>query len=168
MTGDARGEVLIGWPLYSAGSAQGSGRVELWAGATATPPFRTPPVLTIESAAPVAGANVGFSVANVGDVDGDGTADFAIGIPGQRTVRVYSGLSTDAFKRILMTIVAPAAPATPEAADPYKGFGRRVVGVGDVNFDGFADIAVSAPEANVDVNGQQRRGALYVYSGGHP
>lgn len=161
MTGDGRGDVLIGWPRYSAGSVQGAGRVELWAGATATPPFRTPPVLTIENSVPVAGANLGMSISNIGDLDGDGTADFAIGIPGQRTVRVYSGLSTDAFKRILMTIVAPEG-------DAYNGFGKTVVGVGDVNNDGFMDVAVSAPDATVEVNGQQRRGAVYIYAGGHP
>jgi hypothetical protein len=51
------------------------------------------------------------------------------------------------------------------ADDPkYRSFGAKVTGVGDVNNDGFADIAVSAPEA--DVNG--KRGAVYIYAGGQP
>ena len=103
---------------------------------------------------------LGFSVARVGDVDGDGVPDFAVAQPGTRSVRIYSGLSTDGFKRLIAHIQAPANDAA------YDGFGERVFGVGDVNADGFADIAIAAPRAAVNAGGRTVRGAVYVYSGG--
>lgn len=160
ISGDGLGDVLIGWPKYNAGTVADVGRFEVWTGRATSPPNGTAPYMSVEGT--VASSYVGMSVASVGDIDGDGVPDFAIGIPGIRTVRVYSGLSTDGFKRILMTITGDPA------SDAYKSFGASVTAVGDVNFDGFADIAVSAPEATVTVDSQTRRGAVYIFAGGHP
>jgi hypothetical protein len=167
MSGDGIGEVLIGWPNFDRDYDAPSpvvdvGRAEIWRGSATTPTVGTAPYLAIEGTA--ANAKLGISVANVGDVDGDGIIDFAIGIEAERKVIVYSGLSTETQKRIIMTIDAP------DGDNAYAGFGRRVVGVGDVNGDGFGDIAVSAPAAEVTPAGASTpvRGAVYVYSGGHP
>ena len=169
LTGDGIGDDLIGWPKYD-NSAQDSGRFEITAGLVGTPGIATVvsqtavPFITLEGT--VANGNLGMAVASVGDVDGDGVPDFAVGSPGTRTVRVYSGTSTDNFKQLLMTITADPTN------DAYKGFGARVAGIGDVNFDGFADIAISAPEATITVGTTEhpdhRRGAVYIYAGGHP
>jgi hypothetical protein len=159
---DGLGEVLIGWPSFDAsgGTPANVGRFELWAGATTKAHDVGSPYFVVDGTEE--SERTGFSVANVGDVDGDGVADFAVGMPGPGTVRVYSGLSTQMFPQILMNISAPSDAAR------TGGFGKRVTGVGDVNFDGFADVGVSAPEEIGMVDGNSVKGAFYIFLGGAP
>jgi hypothetical protein len=84
-----------------------------------------------------AGAGFGTSVADVGDVDADGFGDFAIGAyyigaaaPGR--VVVYSGAT-----------MQPLATLTSGATSP-DSFGYWVCAAGDVDGDGYADLAVSS------------------------
>jgi hypothetical protein len=88
-----------------------------------------------------AGDNFGWSVANVGDVDGDAIDDFAVGAPfsgvngtesGQ--VLVYSGRTT--------TVIHSWA-----GLGPQDYFGYAIAAAGDVDGDGFADVIVGAPES---------------------
>lgn len=153
---DGRPDLLLGWPGFDGADAN-VGRAELWRGSAATPTAGAAPYLVLEGDATAAA--LGFAVTDVGDFDGDGVSDFAVAIPGTRTVHVYSGLSTDGFKRLLASISVPDEPA-------YAGFGEVILGVGDVNGDGFADLAIAAPRASITVGGRPLRGAVYVYSGG--
>jgi FG-GAP repeat len=90
---------------------------------------------------------LGYSVAGVGDVDGDGKDDYLAGSftaptatsPG--VARVYSGMTGFA----LYTLTGGSA-----AGD---SFGQSVAGLGDLNADGRPEIAVGAPLA--DPNGSQ-------------
>jgi len=88
-------------------------------------------------AAPVAGVGFAASVAGVGDVNGDGRGDVAIGAPGSNAgaglVYVVRGGTT-------MTSAIVIAPA--EAGD--ASFGEAVAGTGDVDDDGLADLVASA------------------------
>ena len=89
-----------------------------------------------------AGALYGFSVANIGDIDGDGYDDFAVGAPKQDSngtnsgsVFVYSGASG-----------AQIHKHDGDAAGDQ--FGYAVCGVGDVNNNGYVDYAIGAPFNN--------------------
>ena len=77
------------------------------------------------------------SVASAGDVDGDGTPDFAVGEPGAWAdtgrVRVWSGRTGAAILAV-------------DGMSPGDAFGHRVAGLGDVDGDGFGDVAASAPQ----------------------
>ena len=44
----------------------------------------------------------------------------------------------------------------------YAGFGISVAGLGDVNQDGYADVAVGAPKYSA---GESKEGAVFVYRG---
>ncbi len=101
----------------------------------------------------------GTSVSPIGDADGDGFEDFAVGDPRDPEagatyapggVYVYSG-----FTGALHHHVQISASST-----YFKNFGRSVCGLGDVNGDGRADYAVGANTLGTDF-----RGRVYVKSG---
>ena len=121
---------------------------------------------------------LGGSVAGVGDVNGDGFADFMIGAPGAndsangltaagRAYLVYGGPNLNRQNK-LVDFDNPTANSdlniitfvnnTPNAAT-----GRTVASAGDILPDGLPDIAIGAP--NASINGLPSSGAVYVVSG---
>lgn len=84
---------------------------------------------------------LGSSLAAVGDINGDGIPDFAIGCSrehGRTTGRVQLHSGRDGAH--LLTVRNPARQVNADA------FGAAVVGLGDLNRDGCADFAVGAPD----------------------
>ncbi|BAQ16726.1 FG-GAP-like repeat-containing protein [Methyloceanibacter caenitepidi] len=139
----------------------------------------------------VAGNSTGFSgvqftgegmddqagyVSMAGDVNGDGSADFLIGAPGNdgaaggdsgATYLVFGGQDFASFadaqgEIALGTVGQAGGPLGVKLEGPVAGdrAGATLSGAGDVNGDGFADILVGAP----DTNGTQ--GAAYLLLGG--
>lgn len=90
-------------------------------------------VLSISNPALQAGAGFGESVAGIGDVNGDGVSDLAVGAPGADRAYILSG----ATRALLRTIVDPNGSG--------HRFGFAVANAGDVNGDGVDDLAVGAP-----------------------
>lgn len=92
------------------------------------------------------GSELGTGVEAAGDVNGDGVPDVVAGGPGTDEAFVYSGKDG--------AIVHSLAP-------PGKGgkFGTKAAGVGDVDGDGRADVAIGAPADSAS------KGAVFVYSG---
>jgi hypothetical protein len=126
--GDGAPDFLIGAPAYS-GVAANAGRVELY-GAGGARLRRWEGTLAQDQ--------LGFSVAGAGDFDGDGTPDLMVGIVGSDAggqsageARVLSGRDGS----ILATLHGA----------PYDGLGRSVAGMGDLDGDGYADVAAGAP-----------------------
>ncbi len=75
------------------------------------------------------------TVAPAGDVDGDGTLDFARGEPGESAipgrVHLYSGLTGEELRVV-------------DGLLPHDDFGQTMVALGDVDADGHDDLAVGA------------------------
>ncbi len=188
--GDGFVDLLVGGP--------GAGSAWLLLGATTTAPRLDAP------AARVDGAGLGAAVAGVGDTDGDGLDDIALGagldagavyvvsgvlsgvvaltdLPNVRqgvgaadrvglAVARTGDLDGDGYGDVLVggadgawllhgpvTGVDTVAGAAVGFAGAGGGFGAAVASVGDVDGDGFEDLAVGAPGAD----------AAYVFFGPH-
>ncbi len=89
----------------------------------------------------------GFSdgLCAVGDVNGDGVVDFALGSESERTVRVWSG-HTGA---LLLEFSSPT----------HSDFGGRVFPAGDVDGDGAPDLFVGFTDSTMNPTGEIRSGA---------
>lgn len=108
--------------------------------------------------APVAGEAFGTAVAGVGDVNGDGYADLAVGAPGTSTsdngrVYLYFGRSSGPTRTPSMALPAPT----------NGRFGTAVAGAGDVDGDGLGDIIASAPRQATSPGTE--RGRAYIFLG---
>lgn len=135
VNGDGYGDVLVGAELFN-GAVSDEGTVRLYLGGSTSlrPQSNWPGQLNL------AGANLGRSVAGVGDVNRDGFSDFVVGAPGAGRALLYLGSS--------------AGPSR-TASDVVDGtlsrglFGQSVAGVGDVNGDGFGDMVIGAPQEGI-------------------
>lgn len=137
---DVDGDGVTDWITGSIGADGWSGFAQVVSGADGTELFRFP-------GAP-GDFYQGYAVADVGDVDGDGTHDIASGAPGADRVHVYSG--ADGHEIHTLT------------GAPGEFFGSAVGDAGDVNGDGAADILVGAE--NSSSQGADS-GRVYVLSG---
>jgi hypothetical protein len=134
------------------------------------------------------GSHFGNSVAGVGDVNGDGYPDVAIGayqtpvtaecgggaatLPKVGRVYVFFGGPrdrVDAIPDVVLTgeTTEVAGDVTSACRDGDE-FGFQVAGVGDVNGDGYDDLAVGARGYDTSVNppAGQDIGRVYVFFGG--
>lgn len=82
----------------------------------------------------------GTSIANAGDVNGDGVDDLVVGAP-------FKSLEWMSGKAYIYDGATGALLRTLNGEAPGDGAGTSVAGAGDVNGDGFADVAVGAPWA---------------------
>lgn len=143
--GDIDGDGVPDFVVGSLGGESGSannGAVRAYSGATGS--------LIHEWLSPQTGSNYGCFASDAGDVDGDGFDDVIVGAEFANAAYVYSG-QTGAL--IL------------QADGPIAGslFGNEVSGIGDVNGDGFDDILVGAPDAQI--GSQVEAGAAYLIDG---
>ncbi len=104
----------------------------------------------------------GKSVAGVGDLNGDGFDDIAVGAPGWDMGLTDNGA-------VFVYYGSPSGPSTlpnrtrwGEAAGDH--FGWSVAAAGDIDGDGYYDLLVGAPEWD-DVGGDDQ-GSAYLYCGG--
>ena len=155
VNGDGFSDLIVG--AWSYGNGQGSeGRAYVYHGSVAG--LATAAAWTTESNQ--VGAFFGVSVATAGDVNGDGFSDVIVGAYGydngqndEGRAFVYHGSAAG-----LSTTAAWSAESNQVSAF----FGRTVSTAGDVNGDGFSDIAVAA---NLFDNGQSDEGRVFVYHG---
>lgn len=155
VNGDGFADVIVGARAYYNGEAN-EGRAFVFLGSASGLP--SSPDWQVESNQ--VGALMGHSVAGAGDVNADGFDDVIVGVrnydngqDNEGRALVYlggsSGLSTTAVWSV-------------ESNQLGALFGSVVIGAGDVNADGYDDIAVGAP--NYDL-GEANEGAVFLYLG---
>jgi len=159
----------FGWSVAALGDLTGDGIAELIVGAFAQDGGGRAFVFNGQSrellftlAAPHQGEGgaFGWSVANAGDMDRDGTPDMLVGAPyttvGERTVqgRVYAFSGRDG--QLLRAFDDP---------DPREGevFGWCVASIGDLNKDGVPDVLIGAPYK--DIGPHPAQGMAFAFSG---
>jgi hypothetical protein len=109
----------------------------------------------------IAGANLGMDVNAAGDVDGDGYADFIVGVPGGPNAAV-----TEAPGQAIVYLGVDGSEwFTAYGENQDDEMGTRTVGVGDINGDGFDDVAVAAPYYIGGLGSGTDVGKVYIYSG---
>jgi len=131
--GDHVPDVLVGAPGTGA-----TGAAYVFLGADADPSTWT----RVDLAAPPGVERFGASI-GTGDIDGDGRMEVVVGAPAT-------------FDGGRAVVYEPDDPGNPVVALEARGssvsrFGENVHGVGDVNGDGYADMAISGAEASGEV-----------------
>ncbi len=149
--GDGINELLIG--AYGASSFAGAvyiadgtdtGTVDLSTGAQAT------------LSGPSGNNYAGYSVAAADDVDGDGFDDVLVGAS-------YSGVSYLAYGPFSGSVDLEDVGWVFSETSGFSYAGYSVAGLGDIDDDGLADVAIGSPYSSV---GGTYTGAAYVALGG--
>lgn len=147
--GDGYGDLLVGArcaPYDAVTATCGAGRAYLYRGG----PDGVAPSPSWSAAGSVAGGGLGGTVAGLGDVDGDGYGDVAVGAPGsQNRTLVFRGGAAGLE-------ASPAIALAPPNAGTSFG---SALAAGDFDGDGHADLAVGQPQVS------SADGAVYLWLG---
>ncbi len=156
VNGDGYGDVIVGAPQYDNGQ-NNEGIAQIFHGSASG--LSTITAVTLEGNQ--ASAFFGFSVRGVGDINGDGYADVAVGASSfdnpesnEGVVFIYFGSASGINSTADDTLEI-------DQADAQLGRNQSVSG-GDINGDGYSDVVVGASFYD---NGQNGEGAIFVYHG---
>lgn len=114
---------------------------------------------------PAGGSRFGGSLAAIGDLDGDGVTELAVGSPESRVVGNERGtvyilfLNSDGTVKKFTTITDGLGGFSGGILDDFDWFGNSVTSLGDFDGDGVVDLAVGASN---DDTGGNNRGAVYL------
>ena len=142
--GDGFADVVVGAPAWDDGEVD-EGGVFVFEGSSGGPSLLPDRVLQSTEA----GASFGFSVAALGDVDGDGYGDLLVGSPNsddwggadEGETFLYQGTAAG---------VSPTQSWPPRSNQANARFGWSVAAAGDLNGDGFADLAIGSDQWTSD------------------
>lgn len=153
---DGYDDILVSAPLHDFSGATDAGKVFAFFGSSSG--ISSTPNWTLEGNA--AGGKLGYSVAAAGNVDGDSYDDVILGMPG------YSNGQTNEGRALVFCGSSSGLGAShswsAESNQADAVFGTSVASAGDVNGDGYADVAIGAPKYS---NGQTEEGRAFVYTG---
>ncbi|AVP99482.1 hypothetical protein C7S18_20920 [Ahniella affigens] len=158
LNGDGYADLMIGVPYYDDNNRVDSGQAQIFFGGTGTN-FDTAPDVSLAPTA--AGSRFGASLASAGDFNGDGLADFVVGVPNASVGQTGEGAGL-----LYLGIVGGVdvlADLAFESDQIGAGMGVAVAAGGDVNGDGLSDIVLGVPLYD---DGQSNEGAAFVYFGG--
>jgi FG-GAP repeat len=167
--GDGRAEIALGAPGADPGGRASAGSVFVLLSARepstvvdlATPAW---PGWRIDGPAP--SARAGSSLADAGDVNGDGASDLLVGAPSAPAAAGATGayvVWARAPNQGSIDLAALGSGGIALLGVPGDAAGTSVAGVGDVNGDGHADVAIGAYRASA--NGLAQSGSVYVVYG---
>ncbi|HNM68454.1 MAG TPA: FG-GAP-like repeat-containing protein [Flavobacteriales bacterium] len=134
VNGDGYSDIIVGAPLNGS-----SGGAAVYHGG----PYSMSILASSQRAGGAAGALLGTSTGNAGDVNGDGFSDVIIGAPGADDGQPGEG---SAYVHYGSSSGLPATPSLTLGMNvPGAAFGSSVASAGDVNGDGYSDVIVGAP-----------------------
>jgi hypothetical protein len=154
VNGDGWDDLIVGAPFHDGAAGSDVGRVVVYHGSESGPSSEP----DWEVVGTQQGARLGWQVGSAGDIDGDGWDDVIIGEP------LYDGAFADSG-RAHVYLGSPDGLSSSWTAAMTQGnaaFGGGVAGVGDVNSDGWDDVAIGADRYSA---GQSNEGTVFVYYG---
>lgn len=160
LTGDGKGDYVVGAPGEVASGLSNAGRVHIHSGASGVV------WNTRISPAAESGGEYGTSVAAVPDFDNDGLGDYVVGAPYEDP----GALPLDAGRAYVYSGDGNVLEHTLQSGNPqqFGRFGFSVAGIPDVGGNGGGDVIVGAPLEDVTVSGLgtfSAAGRAYVFSG---
>ena len=135
--GDGYADVAIGAPRTDEGTERDVGRVYVYFGGPGRA-IDSPPTTIIRGLR--ADDNFGYYLSSAGDFNGDGFADLVVGTGSPYTERKRADLFLGA--------PGPVFDATRDLT--FADIKRNVTTIGDVNGDGFSDLAANIDSASID------------------
>jgi hypothetical protein len=158
VNGDGYADFLLGVPGWNSVTQDDVGKVMVYHGGSNLP---SNPTYELFSPVPAASQHFGRTVAPAGDVNGDGYDDVIVGTPNyaeggfssRGAVWVFHGGPSGLSATPARTWIGPAEDGQ---------FGAAISPAGDVNGDGYADVLVGAPVANLGFAGN---GTARLYLG---
>ncbi len=139
VNGDGYSDVLVGTPYGNFNGGVANGQVSLYVGSPTGPSIAAGAILEHDQA----NAMFGAALASVGDVNGDGFQDLAIGAPQYDGGHVDEGAAFVFLGSSTGLVTVPAWTAEGEQDSAH--FGAALAGARDVNGDGYCDLVVGAP-----------------------
>ncbi len=160
VTGDDRADVVVGAPRVGAGGGSSGAAYVFRGGPSLVHATASSALVTITGAS--SGDRLGHSVA-VADFDGDGAEDLFVGAPDARNGSVQGG--TLYYFRGGAGLVSGTAGSASAALEGENSGDRlgQVLGLGDVDGDGRADLLASGPQHDVPA---ANAGRAYLVLGG--
>jgi hypothetical protein len=158
VNGDGFDDVLVGAPWYDNGETS-EGRVFVFYGSASGPGSTPDDVLEVD----VAHSWLGWSVDIVPDVNGDGFDDAVVGAPSSDSQTRDDEGRAYVFLGSASGLSTTPVWSSPPTGQPESDFGAAVAGPGDLDGDGFGEIAVGA--AAFDAGGRSDRGGVWIFRG---
>lgn len=155
INGDSYYDVLAGAPETSSPEAS-EGATYIFYGSTGGTSAAGLGILTSNNV----NARMGYSVAEAGDVNGDGYADIITGGPGHSNGQANEGRAWVYLGGPTGILAANFTSIEPNVVD--EAFGSAVAGGGDVDGDGYSDVLVGSPNSSV---GAVSEGTIRLYRG---
>jgi hypothetical protein len=162
--GNGYADVIVGAWQYDAGQTN-EGAAFVFLGSASGIADGDPGTAAAQLESDQADAVLGYSVAGLGDVNGDGYADVIVGAYGYDAGEANEGAAFVFLGGVLGIVDGDpgTAAALLESDQAGAELGWSVAGAGDVNGDGYADVIVGAPDYDA---GETNEGAAFVYLGG--
>jgi uncharacterized repeat protein (TIGR01451 family) len=152
---DGYADIIIGAPEYDAGANDdGAAFVHLGSSSGVSSSFQVRLQIDQDD------AFFGWSVAGAGDVNGDGYSDVIVGAQGLEDSYSFEGGAFVFHGGASGIVAAFVTKITGNQID--AALGTSVAGLGDVNGDGYADVAAVAPGFEA---GEATEGAAFIFLG---
>ncbi len=165
VNGDGFRDALIAAPFWDQGEADEGAAFVFLGSATGIVAAGDPGNAAAQLESDQVFANLGYSAASAGDVNGDGYGDVIVGAPYYDAGESDEGAAF-VFLGSATGIVAAGDPgnaaARLESNQPAVYLGGSVASAGDVNGDGYGDVIVGAPYYDA---GESDEGAAFVFLG---
>ncbi len=156
INGDGYSDIVVGAPDYDSGR----GAVYIFFGYSGI--FENSPLDPADANVTIIGreasANFGWSVRNISAWHDTGHDALAVGAPGNDSVHIFYGNSSSNWGSTWDLSTTPANVTLYSTAG--EGFGLSVGGKSNMNWNGYSDLIVGAP------NWDSARGRAYVFYGG--